>query len=87
MMEPIKLDEFGLAVWRHRTNKVLFVMCSYEWCDRVIVLDETKGCRVIDDTRFTTFDFTDWIPMTKEEYARVKSNFKEIYEDATAVTP
>lgn len=79
--EPIKLDQFGMAVWKHKTNKNLFVERSYEWCDRVVVLDETDGSRrIVDDAKFTTFDFTDWIPVTESEFKKVKGFFKEIYD-------
>jgi hypothetical protein len=76
---PIELNEYGDAVWRHRTNKNLFVERSYRWVDRVIVLDETETRRVIEDTEFSTFDFSDWIPVTVEEMKKVKRKFKEIY--------
>jgi hypothetical protein len=78
-MSPIKLNEYGMAVWRQKTDKNLFVERSYEWCDRVIVLNEAEGRRVINDTEFSTFDFSDWIPVTVEEFKKVKRNFKEIY--------
>lgn len=81
MNEPIELNEFGMAVWRHKQNKTLFAERSYRWCDRVIVLDESKGRLVVDDTQFSTFDFSEWIPMTVEEYKRVKACYKEIYEE------
>lgn len=76
----IKLNEHGLAVWKHKENKNLFVQRSYEWCDQVTVIDETVTRSVVDSTEYSTFDFTDWIPVTVEEYHRVKSNFKEIYD-------
>mgnify|MGYP001436906370 CR=1 FL=1 len=79
---PIRLNEYGDAVWRHKSDKNLFVERSYEWCDRVIVLNETEGRRVVDDTAYSTFDFTDWIPVTKSEMAKVKANFKEIYDES-----
>ena len=78
--DPIELNEFGNAVWRHKTNENLFVERSYRWCDRVVVLDETDGRRVIDDTKFSTFDFSDWIPVGVEEFKKVKQKFKEIYQ-------
>lgn len=78
--DPIELNEFGEAVWRHKTNKNLFVERSYRWCDRVIVLDETEGRLVIDDTKFSTFDFSDWIPVSLDEFRKVKQNFKDIYQ-------
>jgi len=80
MTETIELNEFGLAVWRHKTNKNLFVQREYNWVDRVIVLDETETRNIVDDVKFSTFDFSDWIPMTVEEFEKVKRNFKEIYD-------
>jgi len=78
--EPIELDEFGLAVWRHKDNKTLFAERNYRWCDRIIVLDESVNRRMADDTQFSTFDFSEWIPVTAEEFNRVKACYKEIYE-------
>jgi len=75
----IELNEWGMAVWRHKENKNLFVERHYRWCDRVIVLDETETRRVVDDARFSEFDFTDWIPVTVEEYKKVKQFDKDIY--------
>ena len=77
--EPIELNEFGDAVWRHKTNKNLFVERSYNWCDRVIIIDEAERRRVVGNEKFTTFDFADWIPVTVEEFKKVKHNFNEIY--------
>lgn len=80
MSNLIKLDENGMAVWRHKTNQNLFVERTYEWCNRVIILDESEEREVIDDLEFSTFDFSDWTPMTVEEYQRVKRKYKEIYD-------
>ena len=67
---------------RHNTDKELFVERCYEWCDRVVVLREHDGRReLVDDTAFSTFDFSDWTPVTVEEFSKVKNNFKEIYEN------
>lgn len=77
----IELNEYGMAVWRHKENKNLFVERHYRWCDRVIVLDESNGSRrITDDTEFSTFNFTDWIPVTVEEYKKVKQYNKDIYD-------
>lgn len=78
---PILLNEYGMAVWRHKYSRSLFVQRDYEWCDRVVVIDETEGRRIVDDMKFSEFDFADWVPMTVEEYSRVKSCFKEAYLD------
>ena len=78
-MNPIELNEHGLAVWRHRENRHVFVQRDYRWCDRVIILDELDGRCIIDDTLYSTFDFHDWIPVTVEQMKKVKRNYKEIY--------
>lgn len=80
MQRPIRLDELGHAVWRHKYSKTLFVDRMYEWCDVVTVLDEVNGRRVVDTTAFSTFNFADWIPVTVEQMAKVRRNYKEIYE-------
>jgi hypothetical protein len=78
----INLNEFGMAVWRHKTKKYLFAERSYSWCDRIVLIDESDLThrRIVDDTKFSTFDFTDWVPMTTEEYAKVKSYYYEAYK-------
>lgn len=76
----IQLNEFGMAVWYHKTNQCLFAQRSYDWVDRIIVLDETDGRKVVEDTLFSIFDFSEWMPMTVEEYQRVKSKYKEIHD-------
>ena len=53
-------NEFGLAVWRHKTENLLATR-SYSWCDTIIVTDESQGRLVISVSKFSEFDFTDWI--------------------------
>ena len=78
--EPVVLNEYGFAIWRHKHSKTLFVERPYHWCDRVIVLDEVDGRRrVIDDTEFSTFNFSDWIPVTVDEHKKIKRFYKDIY--------
>jgi len=79
VLSMIELNEFGLAIWRHKTNPNLFVERSYRWCDRVVIIDETVSRRIIEDTRFSNFDFSEWLPIKTEEFQKVKNNYKEIY--------
>ena len=79
-MQPIELNEYGLLVFKHKTNKRLFLQRSYRWVDRITLIDETEGRDIVMDFKFSQFDFYAWTPMTLEEYSKVKSNFKEIYE-------
>lgn len=76
----IELNENGMAVWLHKENKNLFVERAYKWCDRVIMIDETDSREIVDDTPCSTFDFTDWIPMTVEQFSKIKKKFKEVYD-------
>ncbi len=76
--KKIELDEYGKLVFKHKTNPNLFAERPYWWVDRIIVLDETKGRRVIQDTQYSKFDLSDWEPMTKEEYACVERKYKDL---------
>lgn len=79
-MQPIELNEHGLLVFKHKTNKRLFLQRSYRWVDRITLIDETEGRDIVMDFKFSQFDLYAWTPMTPEEYSRVKGSFKEIYE-------
>ena len=74
-----ELNTFGLRVWKHKINKRLFLQQSYRWVDLLDLLDETEGRKVVDSYKASTYDYSDWIPMSLEEYSKVKYNFKEIY--------
>ena len=76
----MELDEFGKRVWKHKTNKRLFLQQSYSWKDNLILLDETEGRQIVDSYKASTYDFSAWESMTKEEYDSVKSYYKEIYD-------
>jgi hypothetical protein len=76
----MELNEFGLKVWKHKTNKRIFLEQSYRWKDNLVLLDETEGRQVIDSYTASTYNYSAWEPMTKEEYDKVKSKYREIYE-------
>jgi hypothetical protein len=76
----MELNEHGLKVWKHQTNKRLFLQQSYRWKDRLLLLDETEGRQIVDTFIASTFDYGAWKPMTQEEYDSVKSKFTEIYK-------
>jgi hypothetical protein len=79
--EPVALDEYGFAIWRHRYSKTLFVERRYHYCDRVLVIEEIDNYRhVVDDTKFSTFNFSDWIPVTVVENKKIKRFNKDIYK-------
>jgi hypothetical protein len=75
-----ELNEYGLLVFKHKTNKRLFLQRSYRWVDRLTLIDETEGRQIIDEFKFSTFDLSAWSPLTKDEYDNVKSNYKEIWK-------
>ena len=79
-MQTFELNEYGLLVFKHKTNKRLFLQRSYRWVDRLTLLDETEGRAHVMDFKFSDFDFSAWEPVTPAEYAKVKRNLKEIYE-------
>lgn len=74
------LNEYGLLVWKHKTNKRLFLERCYYWVDRVTLLDETEGRQFVDDFKHSTFDYSAWELMTKNEYDLVERKFREIYD-------
>lgn len=76
----IPLNEYGLAIWRHKTNHNLFLQKSYGWVDRVLTIDESKERQVIADDLYSEFDFSDWVPLTAEEFTKVKQKYSEIYD-------
>ena len=75
----MELNEFGLRVWKHKTNKRLFLQQSYRWKDDVLLIDETEGRQIIDYFKASTFDYGAWEPMTQEEFNSVVSYYKEIW--------
>ena len=75
-----ELNEYGLLVFKHKTNKRLFLQRSYRWADRLTLIDETEGRQIIDEFKFSTFDLSSWSSLTKEEYDSVESNYKEIWK-------
>lgn len=80
-MKKYELNDLGLRVWKHKTNKRLFLQKSYSWVDDLVLLDETEGRQVIDSYKASTYDYSAWTPMTKEEYKSIKRCFKEIYNE------
>ena len=75
----MELDEFGKRVWKHKTNKRLFLEQSYYWVDRLTLIDETEGRDIVMDFKASTFNFYTWESMTKQEFDSVKSKYIEIY--------
>lgn len=81
MNKEIELDKHGRLVFRHYSNKNLFLHRPYRWSDRLIMLHESNenGRQVIDEFKYSTFNLNAWIPVTVEEDKLIKSNYTEIY--------
>lgn len=75
----MELNEHGLRVWKHKTNKRLFLQQSYRWKDSLVLLDETEGRQIVDVFIASTFDYGAWTPMSQEEYNSVKLKYRDIY--------
>jgi hypothetical protein len=78
--KSMELNEHGLKVWKHKTNKRLFLEQSYRWKDSLLLLDETEERQIVDIFKASTFNYSSWKSMTQEEYDSVKSKFAEIYK-------
>lgn len=75
----MELNENGLRVWKHKTNKRLFLQQSYRCKDNLILLDETEGRQIIMSFKASSFDYSAWSAITTEEYSNVKKKFSEIW--------
>lgn len=78
--KPIELNQYGMLVFKHKTNKRLFLEKSYSWVDRLTLIDETEGRQIVDDFIFSEFNLSAWEPMTQKEYDSVVKMYKEIYD-------
>jgi hypothetical protein len=76
------LNEFGLLIWKHKTNKRLFLHRYYYWVDRVTLIDEDSdsGRQIIQDFKHSTFNYLPWELISKEEEQKVKNSYIEIYK-------
>jgi|GEM_PF-4135545 len=77
--EPIELDKRGLAIWRHKSVKHLFVKRTDRRCTRVTVISESQGRQSLDDLEPSTLNFQCWIPVTVDQFRKVKTSYTEIY--------
>jgi hypothetical protein len=76
----MELNKHGMRVWKHKTNKRLFLQQSYSWVDRLTLIDETEGRQIIMDFKASDFDYSAWESMTQQEFDSVESKYKEIYQ-------
>lgn len=75
-----ELNTNGMKVWKHKTNKRMFLQQSYRWKDQLTLIDETNDRDIVCTFKATMFDYSAWTPMTYQEYTSIKSNYKEIYK-------
>jgi type IV secretory pathway VirB4 component len=76
----MELDEFGKRVWKHKTNKRMFLEQAYHWKKTMILLEEFEEERnVVMCLDIETTNLDSWVPMTKKEFESVKRCYKEIY--------
>jgi len=74
-----ELNDYGLLVFKHKTNKNIFLQRSFKWIDRITMIDEAEGRQIIDTFKFSEFDLSSWEAVTREEYSKAKKSFKEMY--------
>lgn len=79
----VQLNQYGLAVWRHRYIKNLFAIREYNDKDSVLFLSEDMGRLVVGTAKLTEWAgkdiFEEWISLFPHEYDRVKTKYSDIY--------
>ena len=80
MKSNLILNEFGKRVWKHKSNKKLFLEQAYGWKQNLYLLDETNGRKIAASYDETEVDFLEWEPMTKFEYDLVEYKYCEVYK-------
>lgn len=80
MKSNLILNEFGKRVWKHKSNKKLFLEQAYGWKQNLYLLDETNGRKITASYDETEVDFLEWEPMTKFEYDLVEYKYCEVYK-------
>ena len=61
------LNDYGQLEWRLKTNAKILTSRAYYWVNRVILLDETEGRRVIGTTKISDMELDKWEPVKPEE--------------------
>lgn len=65
-----ELNEHGLLIFKHSSNKNIMLFRSYKWVDRILLINK-KTNEYIMGFKYSTFDLTEWTPITKEEYDKL----------------
>jgi len=54
------MNKFGKHIWAHSICN-WSAEKSYEWVDRLIIINEDNNREVIGDVKYSTFDFQGWV--------------------------
>lgn len=68
------LNKYGLLVFKHKSQPNLLAQRTFKNNDRVLVTDESDGSKVVRDEKFSTFDLSEWTPLSQEEWDEVVKN-------------
>jgi len=80
-MQEITLNQHGKLVFKHKTNKNLFLHREYYWIDKINLVDESKNREIIMSFKYSTFDLSNWEAVSVKENDLVKKTYTEIYEN------
>ena len=73
------LDQWGQLAFQNKKYPYKFAHRAYHWVNRIIFTDESDWTRKsVGQSKFSEFNFDDWIPITKEEYSFIRSLFREV---------
>jgi len=79
-MEEIELNAHGKLVFKHKTNRNLFLHREYNSIDTITLVDEREDRQVIMSFKYSTFNLSCWEAVTIEEENLVRKSYIEIYE-------
>jgi len=79
-MEEIELNDHGKLVFKHKTNRNLFLHREYNSIDTITLVDEREDRQVIMSFKYSTFNLSCWEAVTIEEENSVRKSYIEIYE-------
>ena len=73
------LDQFGKVCLLSKEDRNISATLPYGWFSTCNLLDESSGRRVIGSRDASEFRYSEWSPITKEEYDLVKSTLIEVW--------
>ena len=81
----IPLNEHGLCVWKNMSDRTMFAEKPYAYQDRVLIIQEVPNLsggrdRIVKcEGPISSLDKSRWMPVSKEEFLKVKRYFSDIY--------